>query len=1206
MNPLESLKSQLRAKPATTEQVMKKIKVKVPIESKPQKIDIASVKIADLREDNADFDISELTKRLIENKLAKVKELVPKDNKPQVLEVEDETFIIKPKPKAKKLKRPLLKIVEELEGEPEVPHIEAVNLDEKESEELIVPVEVEVEKTKKRRTVKPVKGVSVLNPEEWVEINGENVVERLPKKQPNVIYKVSSYYMNNREIFMNFINSLFSPYREQVLDESNPVTCDTIGNIGQDISLLTHQKIVRDYLNLYTPYRGLLLYHGLGSGKSLSSIAIAEGMKSAKNIVILLPASLKANYLDELKKGGDPIYKLNQFWEWVSIVSNPEALDTLSSVLNLPVEYITRKKGAWLVNAKEPESNYESFNPKQKESLNEQLDEMINSKYKFINYNGIRRDNFRVMSDNFERNIFDNKVVIIDEAHNFVSRIVNKLGKEKSIPMDKTGKREKVSVFLSLIMYEMLLRAENAKIVLLSGTPIINYPNEIGIMFNILRGYIKTWEIPLDIKTTTRINQAEIERIFANEKIHDYIEYSASNKKLMVTRNPFGFESKIKKDSGYHGVTNKDGEKKDPVTGKVVFYERGQATDEEFEKKIIRLLRDNQIDVVHAGIKIDMYKALPDKIDDFLTMFVDAANGSIKNSELFKRRIMGLTSYFRSAQEGLLPRYEKLADFKVVKVQMSDYQFVVYEMAREAERKQETKNKQKRGKVDENGIYKEQSSTYRIFSRLYCNFVMPRPPGRPIPESEFEESEPFVCPEESEVEVESEKEEGVVSVVPPLNEEETKAYAEQIEKSIEFAEKIPLKESRDLNEEETQDEDGDAVLDKIGDKDYHKRIQEALDCLKKNSSKYLSKTALEKYSPKYLNILENIEDPEHMGNHLLYSQFRTFEGIGIFSLVLDYNGFTRFKIKKDSNDEWVLDISPENRGKPTYALYTGTESNDEKKMILKIYNGQWPESAKITSQLREIANNNNMGEIIKVFIISASGSEGINLFNTRYVHIMEPYWNPARIDQVVGRARRICSHKSLPEALQTVEVFLYLMTFSPEQIASDGAIELKLKDKSKKKYPIAPGSSRLSEIPFTSDEALYEISNIKEEVSEKLITAIKESSIDCAVYSRVGSKEKLHCLQFPDANSSTFSYLPSITKEQPDTVKAANKKIIEWRGTELTLRGKKYIARKISKTTMNIYDLDSYNQALIDPKVDPVLIGVIETDERGAKTFKKI
>ena len=32
------------------------------------------------------------------------------------------------------------------------------------------------------------------------------------------------------------------------------------------------------------------------------------------------------------------------------------------------------------------------------------------------------------------------------------------------------------------------------------------------------------------------------------------------------------------------------------------------------------------------------------------------------------------------------------------------------------------------------------------------------------------------------------------------------------------------------------------------------------------------------YSPKFLHILENIVDPEHVGLHLIYSQFRTIEG----------------------------------------------------------------------------------------------------------------------------------------------------------------------------------------------------------------------------------------------------------------------------------------------------------------------------------------
>jgi SNF2 family DNA or RNA helicase len=73
-----------------------------------------------------------------------------------------------------------------------------------------------------------------------------------------------------------------------------------------------HQKLVRDYLALYTPYRGLLLYHGLGAGKTCSSIAIAEGLKSTKKVFVMVPASLRMNYIEELKKCGDPLYRKNQ------------------------------------------------------------------------------------------------------------------------------------------------------------------------------------------------------------------------------------------------------------------------------------------------------------------------------------------------------------------------------------------------------------------------------------------------------------------------------------------------------------------------------------------------------------------------------------------------------------------------------------------------------------------------------------------------------------------------------------------------------------------------------------------------------------------------------------------------------------------------------------------------------------------------------
>ena len=80
------------------------------------------------------------------------------------------------------------------------------------------------------------------------------------------------------------------------------------------------------------------------------------------------------------------------------------------------------------------------------------------------------------------------------------------------------------------------------------------------------------------------------------------------------------------------------------------------------------------------------------------------------------------------------------------------------------------------------------------------------------------------------------------------------------------------------------------------------------------------------------------------------------------------------------------------------------------------------------------SDTNLYGDVIKTLMITSSGSEGIDLMNVRFVHIMDPYWHPVRTEQVIGRARRICSHHLLPEALRTVKVYLYIMTFSQKDI----------------------------------------------------------------------------------------------------------------------------------------------------------------------------
>jgi predicted nucleic acid-binding protein len=203
---------------------------------------------------------------------------------------------------------------------------------------------------------------------------------------------------------------------------------------------------------------------------------------------------------------------------------------------------------------------------------------------------------------------------------------------------------------------------------------------------------------------------------------------------------------------------------------------------------------------------------------------------------------------------------------------------------------------------------------------------------------------------------------------------------------------------------------------------------------------------------------------------------------------------------------------------------------------------------------------------------------------------MEPYWHPVRIEQVIGRARRICSHKALPKSLQTVEVFVYLMIFTPEQLKSDEAIELKRKDLSKS----------IPRVPITSDQYLYEISEIKSNLTNQLTDAIKESAFDCYIYSNG------KCVNFGDPTNNKFSYVPNYAEQQNDTTTQANKIAIEWVGKPITLNGVQYVYRRINKTTLYIYDKASYEAALNDPSIIPLQIGSLEVNDKGENVFKQL
>ena len=67
------------------------------------------------------------------------------------------------------------------------------------------------------------------------------------------------------------------------------------------------------------------------------------------------------------------------------------------------------------------------------------------------------------------------------------------------------------------------------------------------------------------------------------------------------------------------------------------------------------------------------------------------------------------------------------------------------------------------------------------------------------------------------------------------------------------------------------------------------------------------------------------------------------------------------------------------------------------------------------------------GQQCVLLLATQSGAEGISLKCVRQVHIMEPYLNNVRIEQVIGRARRIASHVKLPKDQRNVTVFKYII-----------------------------------------------------------------------------------------------------------------------------------------------------------------------------------
>jgi hypothetical protein len=253
--------------------------------------------------------------------------------------------------------------------------------------------------------------------------------------------------------------------------------------------------------------------------------------------------------------------------------------------------------------------------------------------------------------------------------------------------------------------------------------------------------------------------------------------------------------------------------------------------------------------------------------------------------------------------------------------------------------------------------------------------------------------------------------------------------------------------------------------------------------------------------------------------------------------------------------------------RPAYTFYTGEENADERDLTRQIFNGVY--SKNFPASLKESVEKRGK-KILNVLMASASGAEGITLNNVRHVHIMEPHWTPARHDQVIGRAIRICSHATLPMDERTVKVSFYISVFTEDQMKSaeyPNIVAIRRNDMVVKRYEGDPVETFMS-----TDEYLYETAFEKERIGQRMALLLKESAIDCEIHRKLHSRERpqVSCMRFDTTTTSEdLAFKPNIKNEDLDETVLRNTSKKHRRLQKVLVKG---ISLIIDPDTKEVFD----------------------------------
>jgi hypothetical protein len=897
-----------------------------------------------------------------------------------------------------------------------------------------------------------------------------------------------NWILPNRIAYNQYVYDTFNPSKyplKNMQKQSCKCENDVCDIPEQTVSLLPQQRTVRDFIQTDSPYRGILLYHELGSGKSIASIASSMCYIGRKRIFVMTPASLAQNYENELVKmasSGLNKFNLKKSWTQIKVDHQDNSVSTI-----LADKYgITKKDDLVWVPIYDNDipyaivtvsgKSYTALTPEEKGKIDDTIIHIIRNRYTFISYNGLTQK----MVSEITKKGFDNSFIIVDEVHNFVSRIVNGSKLAKGI-------------------YNSLMSAKDCKMVLLSGTPVINNPYEIATLINLIRGPMTIYELKL-LKNSIIPSDNQMISKLQDDDLYQYVDeihYDKDKNKVFMSLLPYGY-SRSQPRTADQNISTKE----------------WKMTINKLIEKIVSSF--NSVKNLRVGVKASdsIFYALPNQKDEFNRFFIDSSdveNPAIKNTDLFQRRILGTLSYYRISGTEFFPT---VMPNTIQYLPMTDHQFNVYADVRAKERAMD--NAQKR---QNNDVMSDKSSVYRAFSRMVCNFAFP--------------------------------------------EDIKRVFPQDIKKLL----KKDIADNSDSDSDSDDDENKDAKeakekkkqLKKVKE-EYEKSLDKAMKEVYKGD--YLERHQLQTmYSPKYAKMLDDIEASP--GSVLIYSQFRTMEGLGIFSKVLDKHGYVEIVIKK-SEDGYIFDdptIFDELYDDRRYVVFNSDRVKTN--ILMNIFNGAFtllPSTIlnQIPSRFTSNYKSQLYGKLSKIMMITQSGAEGISLKNVRRVIIMEYFWNSVRINQVIGRAVRTCSHEMLPVDERNVQIFSYIMSFTKKQMEKD--FTLRTLDKE-----------------LTTDQHILQLATKKDYIVNQFLNMLKASSFDCIINSVQNKPQEMgyKCYNWAiNADRNELAYTENIADDNKIQKHQKYQLLRKNKGIVVSKNGEKYVM-----INNKLYDYFSYKNA---------------------------